>query len=94
MCDGAGPPALTGSYCECGRGQGLTPPREKPRRLGLVGLVLGKASLGDLEAHSLLGLNCIPQNSYVEVLTPRTSEYDVTWKQGPCRCGYDEAVPE
>ena len=28
------------------------------------------------------GLNCVPQNSYVEALTPNTSEYGYIWRQG------------
>lgn len=28
------------------------------------------------------GLNCVPKNSYVEILTPSTSESDCIWRQG------------
>lgn len=28
-----------------------------------------------------LGLHCVPQNLYVEVLAPKTSEYNYIWRQ-------------
>lgn len=58
-----------------------------------MGLVLGQACLGDLEAYNLLGLNCIPQNSYVEVLTPSTSEngdLEIGSLQMWLRCSHSE----
>lgn len=32
------------------------------------------------------GLNCVLENSYIQVFTPKTSEGDLMWRQGHCRC--------
>lgn len=45
------------------------------------------------EQQTCYRLKCIPPKWYVQVLTPRTNECALIWKQGLCRCSQVEMSP-
>lgn len=44
--------------------------------------IIRRETLAEYTVILYYGLNCIPSKRYIEVLTPGTSEFDLSWKHG------------